>query len=82
MAGFFGLFNYEKEGPGVSKDEPQKRGIFGFFEKFFRYFWQLVTVSFWWFLISIPLLTTGLSSAGLTYVCRSIGRGQHLKVRW
>ena len=23
MAGFFGLFNYEKEGPGISKNAPK-----------------------------------------------------------
>ena len=30
MAGFFGLFNYEKEGPGVEKDAPQKIGFLRF----------------------------------------------------
>ena len=27
MAGFFGLFNYEKEGPGIEKDAPKKKGF-------------------------------------------------------
>ena len=27
MAGFFGLFNYEKEGPGISKNAPKKKGF-------------------------------------------------------
>ena len=30
MAGFFGLFNYEKEGPGISKDAPKKKPFFAF----------------------------------------------------
>ena len=32
MAGFFGLFNYEKEGPGISKNAPKKKGFIVFFE--------------------------------------------------
>ena len=27
-----GLFDYGKEGPGVSKDAPKKKGVFLFFE--------------------------------------------------
>ena len=30
MAGFFGLFNYEKEGPGISKDAPKKKQFIAF----------------------------------------------------
>ena len=77
MASFFGLFNYEKEGPGVSKNEPQKRGIFAFFDTYFRYFWHFITANIWLVLLSLPLVTAGLGSVGMTYVSRSIARGQH-----
>ena len=77
MAGFFGLFNYEKEGPGVSKDAPKKRGIFLFFEFFFRNFWKLVTNNMVYSLISLPILTNGLAEVGITNVARNIARDKH-----
>ena len=41
MAGFFGIGDFTKEGKGVDKDAPKKRGIFAFFELFFRKFWPV-----------------------------------------
>ena len=41
MAGFFGLFNYEKEGPGISKNAPQKKTFIVFFETFSEIFGNL-----------------------------------------
>ena len=32
MAGLFGMFDQSRPGPGVSKDEPQKKAFFKFFE--------------------------------------------------
>ena len=77
MAGLFGLFNYEKEGPGVSKDAPKKRGIFLFFEYFFRNFWKLVTCNMVYSLISIPLITNGIAEVGITNIARNIARDKH-----
>ena len=37
MAGLFGgLFNYDKEGPGVDKNAPKKKGFIVFFEIYFK----------------------------------------------
>ena len=77
MAGFFGLFNYEKEGPGISKNEPSKRGFFRFFEFYFRNFWKLCVNSIVYSVISIPLLTSGLANVGITNIARSIARDKH-----
>lgn len=77
MAGFFGLFNYEKEGPGISKDAPKKKTFIVFFETFFRNFWKFITINLVYFVISIPLITNGLASAGLTNVTRNIARDKH-----
>ncbi len=52
MAGFFGMFNYNKEGPGVDKNAPQKRGAVVFFEIFGRKFWKLLIAAL---LYSIPM---------------------------
>lgn len=53
MAGFFGLFDYNKVGPGVDKNGPQKRGFVVFFEIYFRKFWKLAEASL---LSSIPAI--------------------------
>lgn len=77
MAGFFGLFNYEKEGPGISKNSPKKKGFIVFFETFFRNFWKFIVINLVYGLISLPVLTNGLASAGLTNVTRNIARDKH-----
>ena len=77
MAGFFGLFNYEKEGPGISKNAPKKKGFIVFFETFFRNFWKFIVINLVYGLISLPLITNGLASAGLTNVTRNIARDKH-----
>ena len=57
MAGFFGLFNYAKPGKGVSKDEPEKKRFFLFFELYFRKFWKLLLVNLIYAVITFPLLS-------------------------
>lgn len=49
-------FNYNKPGPGVDKDAPQKKGIFRYFEIFFRKFWKLLQVNMLYFICSIPMI--------------------------
>ncbi len=53
MAGFFGLFDYSKPGPGVSKDEPEKKGIARYFDILGRRIWKLMTVNVLYLLFSI-----------------------------
>lgn len=74
-----GLFqkNYDKPGKGVSKNEPEKRGFFRFFELYFRNFWKLISAQFWCVFLSLPVLTTGLGQVGLAYVCRMAARDKH-----
>ena len=68
MAGFFGLFDYNKPGPGVDKNAPKKKGFVRFFEIYFRKFWRLATANLLYILVSIPIVTGGLADAGLTYI--------------
>lgn len=77
MAGFFGLFNYEKEGPGISKNAPKKKTFLVFFETFFRNFWKFITINLVYSIISVPVITGGMASAGLTNVTRNIARDKH-----
>ena len=77
MAGFFGLFNYEKEGPGISKNAPKKKTFIVFFETFFRNFWKFIPINLVFSVISFPVITNGLASAGYTNVARNIARDKH-----
>lgn len=53
-----GLFSgrYTKEGPGVSKNAPEKHRFFLFFELFFRKFSKLVWLNIIYFVTLIPLM--------------------------
>ena len=77
MAGFFGLFNYEKEGPGIEKDAPKKKTFIVFFETFFRNFWKFIVINLVYGLISLPIFTNGLAAVGITNVTRNIARDKH-----
>lgn len=77
MAGFFGFFDYNRLGPGVDKNGPQKKGIVIFFEIYFRKFWKLVLANLLYVLVSLPVVTNGLASAGLTYITRNFAREKH-----
>lgn len=73
-----GLFgNYNKEGPGIAKDAPKKRAAIVFLEIFFRNFWKFATISGLFTMISIPLVTSGLASVGITNVARNTARDKH-----
>ena len=76
--GFFSG-NYYKEGPGVKKNERQKKGFFSFFEIYIRNFWKLFSISFVYSAISVLTLGigNGLAKAGMTHVVRSMGRQKH-----
>lgn len=77
MAGFFGLFNYEKEGPGIPKDAPPKKTFIVFLEMFKINFWKFIPVSIIYLLISLPVVTNGFANAGITNVMRNTARGKH-----
>lgn len=56
MAGFFGLFDYTKEGPGIPKDAPPKPRFIVFFEVLGRKFWKIVRVNLMYLLFNIPAI--------------------------
>ena len=78
MAGLFGgFFNYDKEGPGVEKDAPKKKGFIVFFEIFFKNFWKLAICSIWFIVLCLPVVTSGLAFAGFTNVARNMALDRH-----
>lgn len=75
--GIFGFGNYDKPGPGVEKDAPQKHRFFLFWEVYFRKFWKLCQMNMLYFLFCIPIVTIGPATAGFTYVMRNFAREEH-----
>lgn len=60
MGGFFGLFDYNKEGPGVYLNEPPKGPAKTFFSILGRKFWKIVTVNMMYILFSLPVILIAL----------------------
>ena len=78
MAGFLGMFDYNKPGPGVSKDAPKKKSFFVFWDIYLRKFWKLIIANLLYVLVSLPVVTGGLAQAGLTFVTRNYVREKHV----
>ena len=81
MAGFFGMFNYAKEGPGVAKNAPKKRPFFAFMEIYGRKFWKLAIAGLLWAVTALPLVTKGWADAGLTFITRNFSREKHAFIK-
>lgn len=77
MAGLFGLFNFEKEGPGIAKNAPKKKTFVVFFETFFRNFWKFITINIVYNILALPQITSGLANVGITHVARNTARDKH-----
>ncbi len=71
------FFNPQKEGPGVSKNAPQKKRFFLFWELYFRKFFKLIQANLLFVLFSLPVVTVGLAEVGLTYITRNFAREKH-----
>ncbi len=77
MAGFFGFLDFTKEGPGIKKDAPKKKAPFWFAELYFRNFGRFITINSIYSILSVFVVTQGMTSAGLTNVARNIARDKH-----
>lgn len=63
-------YDYEKAGPGVSKNPKKKKAFFEFFELYFRYAWRLIKLNILTFIFCLPVVTIGPALAGATKVMR------------
>lgn len=77
MANLFKIYDYNKEGPGVQKNERKKKGLFAFFEVYFRNFWSFVKIGPVYWIVSALLVTNGLAKVGITHIARSTTREKH-----
>jgi len=63
-------YDYEKAGPGISKNSKKKKAFFEFFELYFRYAWRLIKLNILTFIFCLPVVTIGPALAGATKVMR------------
>lgn len=70
-----GFFKHDfRPGPGVKKNQPQKREFFYFFELLFLNLSKICKTGFIAALLSIPFVTNGLGEVGLTFITRAAAK--------
>ena len=72
MAGLFGLFDFTKEGRGVSKDDPPLKGVLLFFSIFVLNFWKLMLLNLLFLLFCIPIVSIPAALSGMMCVLRNM----------
>lgn len=80
MGKLFGMFDPTREGPGVSKNEPQKKRFFLFFDIYFRKLTKIILLNLIYVLMCIPIVTIGPATAGMTYCMRNFAREEHADI--
>lgn len=58
--------SYLKEGRGIEKDAPPKKGLALFFEILVREFWQILKLNLLFFVCALPIVTFGAARAALS----------------
>lgn len=61
-------WNYNREGPGISKDAPQKEGLDLFWDIFKREFTSLIKLNLIFIVSCIPIITIGPAIGAMTFV--------------
>ncbi len=77
MGKFSKMFDPTREGPGVSKNQKEKRRFFLFFEIYFRKLSKIILLNVIYVLMCIPIITIGPATAALTYCMRNFAREEH-----
>ena len=70
LAGFFGFFDYEKAGVGISKNQPKKKRPVVFFEILGRKFWKMIQLNLIYLLFCVPIVTIGPATSALVFILR------------
>ena len=76
MAGFLGIGDFTKEGPGVNKNGAKKKRFFAFWEIFWRKKGKLILINVLYLVCCLPLVTIGPATAGLMLVLRNMANEQ------
>jgi len=72
--------NFEREGPGVPKDEPSKKGISLFFQLFIMRFWDIIKLNIIFILYCIPIVTIVPAFSALTSITMSMVQKKHIYI--
>jgi len=72
--------NFERECPGVKKDEPSKEGISLFFQLFIMRFWDILKLNIIFILYCIPIVTIGPAFSALTSITMSMVQKNHIYI--
>lgn len=70
--------NFEREGPGVDKSEPIKKGMSLFFYLFMNRFWDMLKLNILFILYSIPIITIGPALGAMTSITMSMVQNKHI----
>lgn len=74
-----GLFSahYDRPGPGIPKDAPQKKGFKLFFEVFLREFFELIKLNLLYVLFCIPIVTIPAATTAMSRVTLTMIRDKN-----
>ena len=72
--GKFKLFDYTKDGPGVSKYDKKPSGFVIFWRVYFNKFFRICGITFIYLLCCLPVITIGPATAGFAYIMRDMAR--------
>lgn len=70
--------NFTREGPGVDKNESQKKGILLFFELFISRFWDIIKLNILFIIYCIPIVTIGPAFGAMTSITMSMVQNKHV----
>ncbi|OPJ57690.1 DUF624 domain-containing protein [Clostridium chromiireducens] len=70
--------NFHREGPGVDKNEPEKKGISLFFYLLLNKFWDILKLNMIFILYSIPIITIAPAFGAMTSITMSMVRDKHV----
>ncbi|EKQ56233.1 MULTISPECIES: DUF624 domain-containing protein [unclassified Clostridium] len=70
--------NFDREGPGVDKNEPVKEGISLFLYILCTKFWDIIKLNMLFILYSIPIITIGPAFGAMTSITMSMVQNKHI----
>jgi uncharacterized membrane protein YesL len=72
--------NFEKEGPGINKNDPQKEGFSLFLEILILRFWDIIKLNLIFILYCIPIVTIGPALGAMTSITISMIQRKHIYI--
>jgi len=70
--------NFHREGPGVDKNEPEKKGTSLFLHLLLNKFWDILKLNMIFILYSLPLVTIAPAFGAMTSITMSMVQNKHV----